>query len=99
MAGPLYAWQDGQTPALTEPLEPQPLTTGENTGLVLDGDAYCDLWFHLDTRTGRTTRAYIDGLDAAQGMACLHEPDHGTAWIRRTGYLHHVGDQGVAPTT
>ncbi|MEU5437234.1 methyltransferase domain-containing protein [Streptomyces sp. NPDC020719] len=95
-AGPLYAWQAGQTPALTEPLQPQPLTTWENTGPALDGDAYYDLWFRLGTRTGRTTRAYIDGLDPVLGMACLHEPDRGTAWIQRTGHLHHVGDQAVA---
>lgn len=55
-----------------------------------------DLWFHLGTRTGRTTRAYIDGLDPAQGMACLHQPGRGTAWIQQTGHLHHVGDQAVA---
>ncbi|GHF62420.1 hypothetical protein GCM10010218_49860 [Streptomyces mashuensis] len=95
-AGPLYAWQDGQTPALTEPLPPQPLTTWENAGPALEGDAYYDLWFYLGTITGRTTRAYIDGLDAALGMACLHEPGRGTAWIQRTGHLHHVGDQGLA---
>ncbi|MFI6730389.1 methyltransferase domain-containing protein [Streptomyces sp. R-74717] len=95
-AGPLYAWPAGQTPALTEPLQPQPLSTRENVGPALDGDGYYDLWFHLGTRTGRTTRAYIDGLEAALGMACLHEPGRGTAWIQRTGHLHHTGDEAVA---
>ncbi|MFE0059949.1 protein-L-isoaspartate O-methyltransferase [Streptomyces sp. NPDC059003] len=95
-AGPLYAWPDGQTPALTEPLPAQDLLTRTNTGPVLDGDAYYDLWFHLGAQTGRTTRAYIDGIDPAQGMACLHDPGRGTAWIQRTGHLHHVGDTAIA---
>ncbi|WPW33212.1 hypothetical protein P6B95_41600 [Streptomyces atratus] len=46
-AGPLYAWPAGQPPALTEPFQPQPLSTRENVGPALDGDGYYDLWFHL----------------------------------------------------
>lgn len=95
-AGPLYAWPDGQTPALTEPLPPQPLTTRKNIGPVLTPERYYDLWFHLGTRSGHTTRAYVDGLDPALGMACLHHPDRGTAWIQHTGDSHCVGDPAVA---
>ncbi|MFC5724124.1 protein-L-isoaspartate O-methyltransferase [Streptomyces gamaensis] len=95
-AGPLYVWPAGQTPALTQPLEPRPLTTRENAGPALEPEAYYDLWFRLGTRTGRTTRARIQGLDPAQGMACLHTPRRGAAWIQRTGHLHHTGDQAIA---
>ncbi|MDX2819939.1 methyltransferase domain-containing protein [Streptomyces ipomoeae] len=94
--GPLYAWPDGQTPALTEPLPAQPLTTRKCIGPVLTPERYYDLWFHLGTRSGRTTRAYVDGLDPALGMACLHDPDRGTAWIQHTGDSHFVGDPAVA---
>ncbi|WP_405804495.1 protein-L-isoaspartate O-methyltransferase family protein [Streptomyces sp. NBC_01187] len=95
-AGPLYAWPEGQTPALTEPLPTQPLTTRSDVGPALPGDEYFDLWFHLGAETGRTTRAYVEGLDPAQGMVCFHQPGHGTAWIQRTGHVHHIGNPSVA---
>ncbi|UQA94472.1 hypothetical protein [Streptomyces halobius] len=39
---------------------------------------------------------YVDGLDPAQGMACLHEPGSGTAWIQRTGDVHLIGGPAIA---
>ncbi|MGI5338886.1 protein-L-isoaspartate O-methyltransferase family protein [Streptomyces sp. CA-181903] len=95
-AGPLYAWPEGETQALTEPLPSQPLTTRENVGPVLEPEQYYDLWFRLGTQTGRTTRAHIERLHPALGMACLHEPGRGTAWIQRNGHLHHTGDSAIA---
>ncbi|ASU84070.1 hypothetical protein CDO52_15890 [Nocardiopsis gilva YIM 90087] len=62
---------------------------------VLDPEGYYDLWFHLASRSGRTTRAYVDGLDPSLGMACLHDPQRGSAWIQLTGDSHFVGDPGL----
>ncbi|WP_232269572.1 hypothetical protein [Streptomyces gobiensis] len=94
--GPLYAWPEAQIQALPEPLPAQKLTTRKNIGPALEPDAYYDLWFHLACQSRRTIRAYIDGLNPALGMACLHDAKHGTAWIQRTGDAHYIGTPALA---
>jgi protein-L-isoaspartate(D-aspartate) O-methyltransferase len=94
-AGPLYYWPGHRTPTPTSAVPADALTTTiDGVGPELDASDYQALWFHLAVHDPRTTRAWTEGIDAAQGLCALHDPT-GTAWIQRNGTARHTGDTAL----
>lgn len=71
------------------------LTTTHGIGPHLDDHDYQALWFHLAVHDPRTTRAWTEGIDPANGLCALHDPGIGTAWIGRDGTARHTGDPAL----